>query len=317
LMSTRREDCNTSEQTRQLRREQRAASRISPLLQDHHKLLVTLLLLNSVANEALPIFLDQIFPSWLAVIISVTCVLFFGEILPSAIFTGPSQLPIAAALSPVVRCLQILFMPLSMPIKTLLDKMVGHDEQGPKYTRAELKALIRLHRHDMIGGHDVDCDDEFDYSSGDESSQDGSDLELQPKPAALETSRTRLMQECELEEQTSDNTPRGPSDSGLTMVECTLAEQSLGLSKMSLDSLIAQNPGLLQAVARQDPAEALRISSSTPVSKALAMLHVEPPGRRLLVCESGNIMLGTTTREALLWTSLMSQGFPASRKPPP
>ena len=40
------------------------------------------------ANEALPLFLDKIVPSWLAIILSVTFVLFFGEIIPSSLFTG-------------------------------------------------------------------------------------------------------------------------------------------------------------------------------------------------------------------------------------
>lgn len=38
-----------------------------------------MLLGNAVAMEALPIFLDFMLPSYLAIIISVTAVLFFGE----------------------------------------------------------------------------------------------------------------------------------------------------------------------------------------------------------------------------------------------
>ena len=37
--------------------------------------------------QALPLFLDRIVPSYMAIILSVTLVLFFGEIIPSAIFT--------------------------------------------------------------------------------------------------------------------------------------------------------------------------------------------------------------------------------------
>lgn len=40
--------------------------------------------------EALPIFLDAIVPSVLAIVISVTAVLFFGEIIPQAVCTGPN-----------------------------------------------------------------------------------------------------------------------------------------------------------------------------------------------------------------------------------
>jgi CBS domain containing-hemolysin-like protein len=43
--------------------------------------------MNAGANEALPLFLDRLVPTWASVIISVTFVLIFGEIIPSAIFT--------------------------------------------------------------------------------------------------------------------------------------------------------------------------------------------------------------------------------------
>lgn len=45
-------------------------------------------------NEALPIFLNMIVPEFVAVIMSVTLVLIFGEIIPSAVFTGPKKLTI-------------------------------------------------------------------------------------------------------------------------------------------------------------------------------------------------------------------------------
>jgi hypothetical protein len=47
-------------------------------------LLVTLLLANAAAMEALPIFLDKMVPEWLAIILSVTAVLFFGEYVNSS-----------------------------------------------------------------------------------------------------------------------------------------------------------------------------------------------------------------------------------------
>jgi metal transporter CNNM len=45
-------------------------------------MLVTLLLCNAGAMEALPIFLDHLLPSWAAIVCSVTGVLAFGEIIP-------------------------------------------------------------------------------------------------------------------------------------------------------------------------------------------------------------------------------------------
>ena len=82
--------------------------------------MVTLLLGNACANEALPIFLDKLVPSEVAILVSVTCVLIFGEILPSALMLGPRQLMLAAALAPAVRGLMIITSPLSVPIARLL-----------------------------------------------------------------------------------------------------------------------------------------------------------------------------------------------------
>ncbi len=50
------------------------------VLKRPHWLLVTLLLVNAAAMEALPIFLDRLVsPTW-AIVLSVTAVLFFGEL---------------------------------------------------------------------------------------------------------------------------------------------------------------------------------------------------------------------------------------------
>lgn len=67
------------------------AQRLLPIVQDHHRLLVTLLLTDALAYESLPLFLDNLMPSWAAVVLSVSFLLVFGEILPSAVITGPEQ----------------------------------------------------------------------------------------------------------------------------------------------------------------------------------------------------------------------------------
>ncbi len=101
--------------------EQHQAKRLLPVLKRKHLLLVTLLLFNAASAEALPLFLDELVPSYVAIILSVvciliislyhitsihspthspihththtpsppqTCVLFIGEIIPAAIFSG-------------------------------------------------------------------------------------------------------------------------------------------------------------------------------------------------------------------------------------
>lgn len=124
--------------------EKSAAAAILPIVKQHHLLLVTLLLFNSIANETLPIFLGALVPNYLAVIISVFLILIFGEILPSALFTGPNQLLTAARLTKLVYFLFIIFYPISFPLSKLLDFWFGVDESGGNISRNELEALVIL-----------------------------------------------------------------------------------------------------------------------------------------------------------------------------
>lgn len=66
------------------------ANKILPILENHHLLLSTILLNNAIAMESLPIFLDALVPSWLAILLSTSAVLVFGEVVPQAICTGPN-----------------------------------------------------------------------------------------------------------------------------------------------------------------------------------------------------------------------------------
>ena len=59
--------------------EKKHARRIIPIVKRHHLLLVTLLLGNAAAVEAMPIFLDRISDPITAILVSVTAVLIFGE----------------------------------------------------------------------------------------------------------------------------------------------------------------------------------------------------------------------------------------------
>lgn len=125
--------------------ERKQAAALLPVVQQHHLLLVTLLLLNAMANEALPLFLDNLVPSYLAIIFSVTLVLFFGEIIPSALCTGPSQMSLASRLIPLVKTVMCLLLPLAWPIAKMLDCLLHDDEElGSMYSRGELTALVRI-----------------------------------------------------------------------------------------------------------------------------------------------------------------------------
>ena len=75
------------------------ASKVYELLTRRHQLLVTLLISNSLAMEALPLFLDRLVSPLHAVLLAVSLILFFGEILPQAVCTGRKQLAVAAVSS--------------------------------------------------------------------------------------------------------------------------------------------------------------------------------------------------------------------------
>ena len=107
-------------------------------------MLVTLLLCNALAMEALPLALDKLVPAWAAILCSVTGVLVFGEIIPQALCTGPSQNKIAVLMCPIVTCLMYLTFPISYPIAKLLDSLMGHHEVQ-RFNNDELRNLILLH----------------------------------------------------------------------------------------------------------------------------------------------------------------------------
>lgn len=131
----------TDEEKERLRQQKEYGRRVLPIIEDHHRLLVTLLLTNSLANEALPIFLNRLVPAWLAVVLSTSLVLIFGEVIPSAIFTGPEQLAVVARFSPIVVAFQCLLSIVVRPIAATLDHVLGADHRGP-YHQGELVAML-------------------------------------------------------------------------------------------------------------------------------------------------------------------------------
>lgn len=148
LLETNEEDCETLEEREVLKREKECAVSLLPLISEHHRLLVSLLLLNSIANEALPVFLDEIYPPYVAVLVSACLVLVIGEIIPFALFTGPNQLYYSAKFAPFVRFILFIFYPFAGPVAWLLDRWLETDETF-KYNKAEFRALVKVN---MAGG---------------------------------------------------------------------------------------------------------------------------------------------------------------------
>ncbi|VAI24553.1 unnamed protein product [Triticum turgidum subsp. durum] len=130
--------------------DRRNAARILPVVTNQHLLLCTLLIGNSLAMEALPIFLDSLLPSFGAILISVTLILAFGEvihpplpIMPQAICTRYG-LSMGAKAAPIVRVLLVVFFPVAYPISKLLDWLLGKGHVA-LMRRAELKTLVDMH----------------------------------------------------------------------------------------------------------------------------------------------------------------------------
>ena len=108
--------------------EKKVSKPILDILNNHHFLLSTLLLSNALSLEALPIFLDKIVPSYLAIFISTAAVVIFGEVIPQAYCTGEHKVSIAYFFSSFVVFLECIFYPFVKPIVLVLDRLIEHDE---------------------------------------------------------------------------------------------------------------------------------------------------------------------------------------------
>lgn len=136
--------------------EKKQAAGILPVVQKQHQLLVTLLLCNAAAMEALPLYLDKLFNQYVAIILSVTLVLAFGEVIPQAICSRYG-LAVGANFVWLVRILMILSYPIAYPIGKVLDFLLGHNEA--LFRRAQLKALVSIHGQEAGKGGELTHDE--------------------------------------------------------------------------------------------------------------------------------------------------------------
>ncbi|KAH6772742.1 CBS domain protein with a domain protein [Perilla frutescens var. hirtella] len=132
--------------------EKRQAAVIFPVVQKQHQLLVTLLLCNAAAMEALPLYLDKLFHPVVAVILSVTFVLAFGEIIPQSLCSRYG-LAVGANFVWLVRILMIICFPIAYPIGKILDSVLGH--QDALFRRPQLKALVTIHSQEAGRGGEL------------------------------------------------------------------------------------------------------------------------------------------------------------------
>eukprot|EP01119_Soliformovum_irregulare_P008065 TRINITY_DN2087_c0_g1_i3.p1 TRINITY_DN2087_c0_g1~~TRINITY_DN2087_c0_g1_i3.p1 ORF type:complete len:384 (+),score=101.88 TRINITY_DN2087_c0_g1_i3:378-1529(+) len=123
-------------------KERKYAEKIIPVIERHHLLLVSLLLSNAVAMEALPLFIDRISTPAVAIILSVTAVLVFGEIIPQAVVLRYG-LAVGAKLAWLCKLLMVVLWIVAWPISKILDWILGNHHKV--FERNELIEFVDLH----------------------------------------------------------------------------------------------------------------------------------------------------------------------------
>ena len=115
--------------------QRRYAHIVEPIRRQGHLLLCTLLIANMLANEALPIVLDNLVSKgWQAVIISTALIVLFGEIIPQA-FCSLFGLAVGANTAWLIKIVMFVLFPIAWPISKLLFLCLGEHE-GTRYKRA-------------------------------------------------------------------------------------------------------------------------------------------------------------------------------------
>ena len=104
---------------------------------------MTLVVWNAIAAESLPLVLDLITDPVTSVVLSVTVVLLFGEIIPQALCTTYG-LAIGAFFAPLVNVLLFITQPISIPIAALLDTILGQ-RHSALFRRTQLRTFVDLH----------------------------------------------------------------------------------------------------------------------------------------------------------------------------
>jgi len=123
--------------------ERKVARLLEPIVQRRHLTLVCLLIGNALAMEALPVFMDNLVPKAMAILLSVTAVVVFSEILPQAVCLR-YPLELAAFFSWLVYLLIGILYPIAAPIAFMLDVMFG-EEHEQHLSKGGLRALAIEH----------------------------------------------------------------------------------------------------------------------------------------------------------------------------
>ncbi|KAG5472905.1 hypothetical protein LSCM4_02230 [Leishmania orientalis] len=120
-------------------KERQQAKSLLAVLQLQHWTLVALVLMNAVFVMTLPILLETMFDELTALIVSITAVLFAGEVVPLAVFVRWA-IPACSYFIHAIWLAIIVTAPVSYPMGKVLDRVLGHNEEP--LDREDLAALI-------------------------------------------------------------------------------------------------------------------------------------------------------------------------------
>eukprot|EP00775_Hariotina_reticulata_P005516 gene5516-5751_t len=126
------------------KKQEKFARRLMPMVENPHWVLATLVICNTAASMALPLCLDRLVNVAVALVLSTTAIVLFGEILPQAVCSRYG-LEIGGYTAPMVRLLMLLSAPLSWPISKALDFLLG--KEAFVFGKRQIRAFVDLHRY--------------------------------------------------------------------------------------------------------------------------------------------------------------------------
>jgi metal transporter CNNM len=109
--------------------ERKRAKRLVWLLEHGNQTLVSLLVANTICMTALPIMLERMVGELIALIMAVSLLLLFGEVLPQATFVR-HNVAVCSALAPFVWIAFAVTFPLTYPLSLVLDRTVGSPDSA-------------------------------------------------------------------------------------------------------------------------------------------------------------------------------------------
>jgi metal transporter CNNM len=131
--------------------ERRRARALTPFVQNKNLVLVSVVLVNCGVNEALPVFIERILENtFYSIVLSVTLVVFAGEIIPAAYFTGSDQIRSASNLIPLLRTVIVITSPISYPLAKVMDKYFHESDERATFKRGEISALVRIQHEERL-----------------------------------------------------------------------------------------------------------------------------------------------------------------------